>query len=181
MLTFHEMMLSLFPAAACFIANLVLYDYLQGASSIMTADYRLLINFLVVFFGFSAMTVLLNSEYYFQANRYKEENERARQQLHAQYQHFLMEQENNSRIKALYHDMQNHLHTIELMAGTENVQSYLHDLQKSIEELEPDFFTGNPTLDALLASKRPFDRPPCHKTAPRSDSRRSGGQPLQNR
>ena len=64
MLTFHEMMLSLFPAAACFIANLVLYDYLQGASSIMTADYRLLINFLVVFFGFSAMTVLLNSEYY---------------------------------------------------------------------------------------------------------------------
>lgn len=152
--TLHEIMLGLFPAAACFIANLVLFDYLNNAQAVMTAEYRALIDLLVVFFVFSALLVLTSSERYFQINRYKVEHDRAQRQLQAQYQMFLKEQENNERLKALHHDMRNHLHTLEAMSGSGDVQAYIRELEQSINDLAPTFYTGSPTLDALLTSKK---------------------------
>lgn len=153
-LTLHEIMLSLFPAAACFIANLVLFDYLNSGQNAMTSGYRTLIHVLVLFFGFSALLVLVSSERYFQMNRYKEENQRARQQLHAQYELFLREQANSERIKAIHHDMRNHLQTLEAMTGSAEAQEYISELKRSVLDTEPPFHTGSHTLDTLLTLKK---------------------------
>ena len=152
--TLHEIMLGLFPAAACFTANLVLFDYLNNAQGVITADYRAFINLLAIFFGFSALLVLVSSERYFRMNRDKEEHDRAQLQLQAQYQMFLKEQENNERLKALHHDMRNHLHTLKTMSGSGDVQAYIRELEQSIRDTEPTFHTGSPALDALLTSKK---------------------------
>lgn len=152
--TFHESMLSLFPAIACFVANLVLFDYLDQAQASMTRPYHALIDALVVFFGLSALFVLVSAERYFQMVRYREESELAQQQLQAQYELFLKEQESNQRLEALHHDMRNHLRTLEAMSGSGEVQAYVQELEKSILNLTPVFHTGSPTLDALLMSKK---------------------------
>ena len=152
--TIHEFMLSLFPAAACFAANLVLYDYLNSPQIVMAAQYRTLVHILVVFFGLSALLVLISSEQYFQMNRYKEENERARQQLLAQYRLFLAEKENSEKLKALSHDMKNHLNTLAAMSGAGEAREYARELSKGIRDLDPPFLTGSHTLDALLMVKK---------------------------
>ena len=152
--TFHEGFLGLFPAAACFVANLVLYDYLVMTDHFMRGENRTVPYLLVLFFAAAAMLVLVTSEHYFVLSRYREEHERARQQLQAQYQLFLKEKENREKIQSLYHDMKNHLLIIERMGNTPETQLYAQDLQKSLEQLEPLYDTGCPTLDALLMNKR---------------------------
>lgn len=152
--TLNEIMLGLFPAAACFVANLVLFDYLNQAQISMSVSYRILIGLLVVFFGLSALLVLVSAERYFQMSRYQKETELAKQQLRAQYELFLKEQESGQRLKALHHDMRNHLRTLETMSAFGEVQAYVRELEKSVLELEPAFHTGSPTLDALLVSKK---------------------------
>lgn len=153
-LTFHEIMISLFPAAACFIANLVLFDYLRSDKLTMTNGYRSLIQILVLFFGFSAILVLFSSERYFEMSHQRDETERARQQLYAQYQIFLREQENNEKIRAIHHDMRHHLQTLEAMSGSGEMQEYISELKQSIRDVELPFHTGSRILDTLLTLKK---------------------------
>lgn len=152
--TLHETILGLFPAAACFMANLVMFDYLIMTDRSMRGESRTLPYLLVLFFAAAAMLVLVSSEHYFVLNRYREENERARQQLQSQYTLFLKEKESREQIQALYHDMKNHLLTIERLGSTPQTQSYVQELQKSLNQMEPLYDTGSSTLDALLMNKK---------------------------
>lgn len=152
--TLHEVFLGLFPAAACFAANLVVFDYLIADRSLMSGAYRSLICLLVLFFALSSMVVLVSSEQYFLLSRYREENERATRQLNEQYALFLKESEKNEQIRSLYHDMKNHLQTIQRMQQTADVRRYIQDLDQTLEHLSPAFQTGCPTLDTLLQNKK---------------------------
>ena len=154
-ISIHEMLISLLPAIACMIANAEVYDYLNFIAEYNTAQNTLLLHISVIFFGFSAMLILISSETYFQTIRYREENERAQNQLNAQYQLFLAEKENAERIRAFHHDLKNHLDTIETMINTGDARTYISNLREAEQETEMPFDTGCPTLDALLAAKQP--------------------------
>ena len=155
----HEMLVSLFPAIACFVANLELYDYLVFLPSLRINYSALHIYISVIFFGFAAMLVLLSSESYFSLIHYREESEKTQRQMEAQYQLFVKEQEANDQLRALHHDLKNHLDTLEAMTQTKDVQTYIANLRQAEKETESQFFTGNATLDALLHTKQPvFDQ-----------------------
>ena len=153
----QEMVLSLFPAMALFLANLVLYEYI-GLSDRFVPAWRFPVALLVLFFGFSALAVLIHSESYFELSRLKREGELARSQLAAQYQLFMQEKESTERVMAMRHDILNHLHTIEQMAGGREaglIRDYASELQEQDREAQSAFLTGNATLDALLLAKAP--------------------------
>ena len=157
-ITVQEILLSLFPAFTCFIANQVLYEFVRQEQTALPDSWRLPISLLVLFFGASAILVLAHSERYFKLSALKTENELAARQLESQYQLFLKERESTEQVKALRHDIQNHLRTIEKMAAindTGTIRNYVSDLQKAAEKTEQIPSTGNATLDALLAAKMP--------------------------
>ena len=157
-ITVQEILLSLFPAFTCFIANQVLYEFVRQEQAALPESWRLPISLLVLFFGVSAILVLAHSERYFKLNVLKTENELATRQLENQYQLFLKEKESTEQVKAMRHDIQNHLHTIEKMAVANDagtIRNYVSDLQKAAEKTEQISSTGNTTLDALLAAKMP--------------------------
>ena len=155
-ITIHEMFISLFPAATCFLANLLLFEFISRFAGVFPEGWQLSVSLLVLFFGLSALIVLIHSETYFQVNKLKREGEMAQQQLEEQYQLFLKEQEGNEKVRALHHDIQNHLLTIEKMASsndTDTLRRYVSDLQVVAEQAESVCVTGNATLDALLSAK----------------------------
>ena len=157
-ITLHEMALSLFPAATCFLANLTLFEYMSGHYGDISPASYLPVALLVLIFGFSALIVLIHSESYFQMSALKREREMAQQQLEEQYQLFLREQEANEQVRALRHDIQNHLHTIEKMAASNDaatIRQYVENLQEAASQTESASITGNTTLDALLSAKIP--------------------------
>ena len=120
--------------------------------------WQIPVSLLVLFFGLSALIVLVHSETYFQINKLRRESELARQQLEEQYKLFLKEQEANEQVRALRHDIQNHLHTIEKMAASDDasdIRQYVSDLQAAAGHAESASVTGNATLDALLTAKMP--------------------------
>lgn len=153
-LTFYETVLGLFPAAACFIANLVLFDYLIMTNREMRGENLTLAYLLVLFFALAAIFVLVSSERYFILNRKREEAQFAKEHLQMQYDLFLKDKTNNEMIQALYHDIKNHLMTIERMGHTEQTQTYISDLEKSLEQMNLPYHTGWPTLDAILLNKK---------------------------
>lgn len=155
-ISLHEMLVGLFPAVTCFIANLAMYDLLSAPG--IPEQFVTTIHFLVVFFGLSALIILVSTESYFKLTKYKRETELAQNQLSAQYRLFLKERENDEMLKALHHDMKNHLLTLEGMAQAQDLRAYIARLKESIQGLEPSFHTGNATLDAILSAKQQLCR-----------------------
>ena len=157
-ISIHEIILGLFPAFTCFVANQVMYELVRRSDEVLFSAGHLSIPLLVLFFGISAILVLVHTETYFKMNKLTLESELAQQQLNEQYQLFLKEQEGNEQLRALRHDIQNHLHTIEKMAmsnDTNTIHQYISDLQTAAKQSENASATGNATLDALLSAKMP--------------------------
>lgn len=79
--------------------------------------------------------------------------------LSEQYYHDLTDAQN--KIKAIRHDMKNHLQSLLLMSGhissqtkeTKNIQEYLHGLLSDINETSKIISTGNLGIDAILSCK----------------------------
>jgi len=154
----RELLLGLFPAVSCFLANLFLFEIIAQQQEVVRAQ-EALIYLLSLFFGFSGIVVLVNSESYFALARLRAENEEAQRQLDAQYRLFLAEKERGERMRALRHDIANHLQTIERMAEASDsvgVRNYARELQSAADAAESPMQTGNTTLDAVLSAKIPI-------------------------
>lgn len=157
-ITIHEIVLGLFPAATCFLADQLLYAFVQQAGIGMPASWRAAVSLLVLFFAASAILVLIHSDRYFRMTSLRTEGEMARRQLEEQYRLFRKEQEANERVRALRHDIMNHLQTIGKMTAsgdTGELGRYVSELGSAAEEAQSPAETGNATLDALLLVKAP--------------------------
>ena len=153
-ISLHQMALSLFPALACFAANLEVYEILELMTKAGENGNMLAVRLSVYFFGVAALVVLLSSESYFTLAQYRSERERALNQLQAQYDLFVREKAADERLRALHHDMKNHLSTLEAMSESEGVRTYIANLRAAEEQASRPFHTGNATLDALLLTKQ---------------------------
>ena len=110
----------------------LLYEFVQNARNLLPPGWPLPVSLLVLFFGASAILVLIHTETYFKMNKLQVESELARQQLSEQYQLFLKEQEAGEQVRTLRHYLRNHLHTIEKMAASNDagtIRQYVSDLQ----------------------------------------------------
>lgn len=89
---------------------------------------------------------------------YKEKQERTllTQQLEYQEKHYKELLRANSQIKAIRHDMKNHLQTISLLYNNEKhteLVDYIASTTNLIQQTEAVITSGNPYIDALLGIK----------------------------
>ena len=73
----YELLIGTFPAATCFLANLVIYEYMDELNALRSVRGTATIQLLVVFFGLSALLILVGTESYFKMSKYKQESESA--------------------------------------------------------------------------------------------------------
>ena len=147
-----ELLISILPALSCFLANLVMYSLLLNTVA-LSQSQSFLFFLLAVFFAISTLAVLASTESYFKSVLLQAESKRAENQLYLQYQLFLIEREKDEQLKALHHDMKNHLSVLNQLSEIEQVHEYVNQLKESAEMamMIPD--TGNPILNVILNQK----------------------------
>lgn len=147
-----ELLISILPAMSCFLANLVIYSLIINIST-LSYSQNVLIFLLAVFFAVSTLAVLASTESYFKSVYLQTESRRSEDQLYLQYQLFLMEREKDEQLKALHHDMKNHLLVLNQLSKIEQVHDYVDHLKESVNMTMclPD--TGNPVLNVILNQK----------------------------
>ncbi|MEG1409953.1 MAG: ATP-binding protein [Terrisporobacter sp.] len=87
-------------------------------------------------------------------NKIKSQNELIKNKLDMQYEHYLSIQESHMKVKKLYHDINNHICTIDnLKNNSKEVNDYVKDLKDEIKEFKSTYNTGNMILDIIIHEK----------------------------
>lgn len=78
---------------------------------------------------------------------------REMQRLQMQHAYYMEKQKDEERIRAIYHDMKNHLLVLEEQAGTSESVQTAEKLREQIAVYEDYLHTGNDILDIILKEK----------------------------
>jgi len=73
--------------------------------------------------------------------------------LQLEYEYYKGKQNDEERIRAVYHDMKNHLLLLQSASGGEDAMKMITSLQDQISSYENYFKTGNTFLDVILRDK----------------------------
>ena len=87
-------------------------------------------------------------------NKIKSQKELMKNKLDMQYEHYLSVQESHMKVRKLYHDLNNHISTIDnLKNNSKEVNEYVNNLKGEIKEFKSIYNTGNIILDIIITEK----------------------------
>ena len=87
-------------------------------------------------------------------NKIKSQKELMKNKLDMQYEHYLSVQESHMKVRKLYHDLNNHISTIDnLKNNSKEVNEYVNNLKGEIKEFKSIYNTGNMILDIIITEK----------------------------
>ncbi|RHQ98380.1 sensor histidine kinase [Peptoclostridium sp. AF21-18] len=92
-------------------------------------------------------------------NYVKSEKENAKMQivnekLKMQYKYYLDMEENQKKMRQVYHDMNNHIKNIKSMKNNSSeIDEYIYSIEKEVQENSCVYSTGNTLLDIILFEK----------------------------
>lgn len=82
-----------------------------------------------------------------------EQTAREAEHLKIQHNYYLEKMKSEERVRAVYHDMKNHLLVLEQQSGSADAANMAAELQKQIVDYEDYVHTGNAILDVILKEK----------------------------
>lgn len=71
-----------------------------------------------------------------------------------EYNYYINIEENNIKVRKLYHDMKNHLMCIANLCDNNESKDYVNSLNLELNKLDNSFNTGNKVLDIILSEKK---------------------------
>ena len=134
------------PATSVFILWILLYGRSEGTEALLICVSTLIINLSVFYL------------YHMMVENYKNlrENDIYKQQTYAYQNQLDVIMESQSRIKALKHDMKNHILALQMLLQKkdwEEANRYLSSMQDFMANPSEYITTGNDTMDSLLNYK----------------------------
>lgn len=134
------------PTASIFILCILLYGGYEGVEAMMICISILIINLSIFYI------------YHMMAENYRKlrENDIYRQQTYAYRNQLDVIMESQGRIRALRHDMKNHILALQLLLQKnkwEEADRYLHSMQDFMTNPSEYITTGNELVDSLLNYK----------------------------
>lgn len=85
----------------------------------------------------------------------KSEEDLLKEKIDIQYKYYLNLQESQNKVKRLYHDINNHMFCIKNMSSDkEDVNKYIDEISKELNEFKEIHNTGNMILDIILNEKQ---------------------------
>lgn len=138
--------LIIIPAVSVFILNVLLYGEYEGRSAMLICISMLFINLSVFYL------------YHMMAENYRNlrENDIYRQQIYAYRNQLDVIMESQGRIRALKHDMKNHILSLQVLLQKrdwEEADRYLGSMQNFMTNPSEYITTGNEEVDSLLNYK----------------------------
>ena len=138
--------LILIPATSVFILCILLYGRSEGMEALLICVSTLIINLSVFYL------------YHMMVENYKNirENDIYKQQTYAYQNQLDVIMESQSRIKALKHDMKNHILALQMLLQKKDwveADRYLSSMQDFMANPSEYITTGNDTMDSLLNYK----------------------------
>ena len=134
------------PATSVFILCILLYGRSEGMAALLICVSTLIINLSVFYL------------YHMMAENYKNvrENDIYKQQTYAYQNQLDVIMESQSRIRALRHDMKNHILALQMLLQKKELEGadrYLSSMQDFMANPSEYITTGNDTMDSLLNYK----------------------------
>ncbi|MGX4600042.1 GHKL domain-containing protein [Faecalimicrobium sp. JNUCC 81] len=104
--------------------------------------------------GASSIVLILLFRQIVKENKLKSQNELIKNKLDMQYSYYLSIQESHMKVKKLYHDINNHICTIDnLKNNSKEVNEYVNNLKDEIKDFKSTYNTGNMILDIIINEK----------------------------
>ncbi|MEE0451263.1 sensor histidine kinase [Peptacetobacter sp.] len=85
-------------------------------------------------------------------NKLDYENKLIKEKLNMQYQYYNSMQKNYSKVREIYHDMNNHIMCIEKLNSMDR-KKYINEIKEKLEDVKNNFHTNNLILDIILMEK----------------------------
>lgn len=111
--------------------------------------------FLIVFLLFvSNISLILITSRIIKNNKNIMENELVDNKKDMEHKYYEKLEDNNEKVRKLYHDMKNHLMCIGSLCDNDESIDYINNLNKELVGLDRTFNTGNRVLDIILSEKK---------------------------
>jgi len=112
-----------------------------------------LILFIAVMLLISTLCNVITSEYYFEMKEIEHNSKMNMAQLQMQYEYYKCRQEDELKVRELYHDMKNHLLILQNNLETEQKEKYINNMLREIKVVESYIDTGNDFLNCIINEK----------------------------
>lgn len=112
-----------------------------------------LLIFIILMILISTLCFIVISEYYAQMKEMEHKNKINMDQIKLQYEYFCNKQEDDLKLREIYHDMKNHLLVLQDELENEQKQQYIKSLLKEVKSYESYIDTGNDFLNSIINEK----------------------------
>lgn len=123
--------------------------YTNYAERIETA----ILLFVILLILISTLCFIITSEYYAQMKEIEHINKISMAQIKLQYEYFRNKQEDDLKLKELYHDLKNHLLVLHNNLENEQKQNYIKSMLREVKGYESYIDTGNDFLNSIINVK----------------------------
>ncbi len=145
----RELFSAIFPPTVIFFARIAIYHY----AGQLNEETKAVFETVGLVLSLGTLVSLVAEESYFNFEKTKKELAFANEQLQRQYERFSDLKANNEKIKAIYHDMENHMTLLSQMSDIGAVKEYVQYVSEQTGIALNQVDTGNETLNLLLAQK----------------------------
>jgi len=112
-----------------------------------------LLLFIAVMLLISTLCNIITSEYYLEMKEIEHNSKMNMAQLQMQYEYYRSKQEDELKVRELYHDMKNHLLILQNNLETEQKEMYINNMLREIKGVESYIETGNDFLNCIINEK----------------------------
>ncbi|MCC0656524.1 sensor histidine kinase [Clostridioides sp. ES-S-0123-01] len=143
-----------FPLIANIVSIIVVFGFIFKDKSINPTESLTILVISIVFLLSNISLVSIIGRI-IKDNNLKMEHEITKEKINMQYKYYLNLQEYQSKIRKLYHDMNNHIICIKNIYGKNEIaEKYIKDINKQINECNTIFNTQSMILDVILSEKK---------------------------
>ncbi|ROR29127.1 sensor histidine kinase YesM [Mobilisporobacter senegalensis] len=109
--------------------------------------------FIIFMILVSTLCFIVTSEYYVQMKEIEHKNKVNMAQIKLQYEYFRNKQEDDLKLRELYHDMKNHLLVLQNNLENDQKQNYIKSILKEVKVIDSYIDTGNDFLNSIINEK----------------------------
>jgi hypothetical protein len=133
----------------------LLVIYMKSVTDFQDRVLNDTVMFFIVFLLFiSNISLVIITVKIIRDNRLIIENEFNNSKEKMESNYFIKVEENNYKVRQLYHDMKNHLVCISQLCDNDDSKIYLKNLNFELDKLDKTFDTGNRVLNIILSEKK---------------------------
>jgi hypothetical protein len=149
----RELLYVCIPIFTNILSLLIIFEYsIEGSYKKLSYNYDvILISFLLLL---SSMSLLWIVYKIIKSSKVKLEHELIREKIDMECNYYVNVENNQERVKSLYHDMKNHMICIGNLDDIEKVREYIKDINLELNSIENSFNTGNKIVDILMSEKK---------------------------